>query len=68
MDEMSDTEKRTVRLDMDQLFSEARELVGDAEASRLWTENNLDSAENWPGKWATAMEIIQKLRAAAAKD
>lgn len=68
MDEMPDKEKRTVRLDMDQLFSEAVELVGEAEAARLWTENKLDSGEKWPGKWATAMEIIQKLRAAAAED
>lgn len=53
---------RTVQLNMSSLHSEAVELAGEEEAGRLWKENRLDSKDNWPGKWATAMEVVQKLR------
>jgi hypothetical protein len=53
---------RTVQLNMAALHSEAVELAGEEEAGRLWKENRLDSEDNWPGKWATAMEVVQKLR------
>lgn len=59
-------ERGTVRLDMDALYEEAVELVGQEEADRLWSENRLDSDESWPGQWATAMEIIERLRATMA--
>lgn len=66
MAEMPDQERRTVRLDMDELRREAVELVGNSEAERLWSEHNLDSEEKWPGKWAKAMELVEGLRAEAA--
>ena len=53
---------------MDELRREAVELVGEDEAARLWSEHKLDSSEKWPGKWATAMELLQGLRNAAAED
>ncbi len=53
---------RTVQLNMATLRSEAVELAGEEEADRLWKENRLDSEDNWPGKWATAMEVVQKMR------
>ena len=56
-------DKGTVRLDMDALFSEAVELAGQERAEQLWNENRLDSEENWPGKWAKAMEVVENLRA-----
>ena len=59
-------DKRTVRLDMKALYAEAVELVGQEEADRLWAENRLDSEENWPGKWAKAMEVVDDLRRSAA--
>lgn len=62
MFEMPDQERNTVRLDMDELRREASELVGEAEAARLWSEYNLDSEEKWPGKWAKAMELLRGLR------
>jgi len=52
----------TVQLNMGALRSEAVELVGEEEADRLWKENRLDSEDNWPGKWAKAMEIVENLR------
>ncbi|MEE9215889.1 MAG: hypothetical protein V3U32_00495 [Anaerolineales bacterium] len=54
---------RTVQLNMGALYSEVVELVGKEEAGRLWKENRLDSEDNWPGKWAKAMEVVEKLRA-----
>ena len=65
--EHDNEEKRTVRLDMDELYREAVDLVGQAEADRLWKENRLDSEDKWPGKWAMAMEIIEQLRDAASE-
>lgn len=62
MSDVSSNDGRTVSLDMDHLYQEAVELVGETEAIRLWEENRLDSKEKWPGKWATAMEIIERLR------
>ncbi len=53
---------RTVQLNMAALRSEAVELAGEEEADRLWKENRLDSEDNWPGKWAAAMEVVQKMR------
>ncbi len=52
----------TVQLNMGALRGEAVELVGEEEADRLWKENRLDSEDNWPGKWAKAMEIVENLR------
>lgn len=63
MGEMPDQERRTVRLDMGQLYREAVELVGESEAAKLWSKHKLDSGEKWPGKWAMAMELIEQLRA-----
>ena len=65
--EHDNEEKRTVRLDMDELYREAVDLVGQAEADRLWKENRLDSEDKWPGKWAMAMEIIEQLRDAGSE-
>lgn len=65
MDEVPRQEIRTVTLDMNQLFVEAVELAGEERASELWIEYRLDSEDNWPGKWAKAMEVIQRLRAAS---
>jgi hypothetical protein len=31
-------------------------------SDRLWKENGLDSEDNWAGKWAKAMEVVQNLR------
>ncbi len=59
-------QKHTVRLDMDELYRQAVELVGQQEADKLWQKNRLDSEDNWPGKWAVAMEIIGRLREASA--
>jgi len=56
-------DRRTVQLNMGVLYSEAVELVGEEEADRLWRDNRLDSEENWPGKWAKAMEVVESLRA-----
>jgi hypothetical protein len=53
---------RTVQLNMAALRSEAVELAGEEEADRLWKENGLDSEDNWAGKWAKAMEVVQNLR------
>ena len=58
--------KGTVRLDMDTLYREAVDLAGQKEADRLWNENRLNNEDEWPGKWATAMEIVERLRATAA--
>lgn len=55
-------EKMTLRLDMDELYRQAVELVGREEADRLWQENRLDTQEKWAGKWAVAMEIVERLR------
>ena len=55
-------EQRTVRLDMKQLYRQAIELAGQEQADRLWAESRLDSDEEWSGKWATAMEIVERLR------
>ena len=52
---------RTVQLNMAALRSEAVELAGEEEADRLWEENRLDSEDNWAGKWAKAMEVVQNL-------
>lgn len=60
--ESPENEKMTVRLDMDELYRQAVELVGQEQADRLWKENRLDSQEKWPGKWAVAMEIVERLR------
>lgn len=57
-------DKRTVRLDMNALYAETVELVGQEEADRIWHENRLDSEDNWPGKWAKAMEVVDALRSA----
>jgi hypothetical protein len=54
---------RTVQLNMGALYAEAVELVGEEEADRMWKENRLDSDDNWPGKWAKAMEVVETLRA-----
>ncbi len=54
---------RTVRLDLQELYQEAIQLVGQEDADRIWSENRLDSEEKWSGKWAKAMEIIEMLRA-----
>ncbi|HEY4667686.1 MAG TPA: hypothetical protein VIH26_10330 [Anaerolineales bacterium] len=59
-------DKHTVRLDMDELYRQAVELVGQQTADKLWKENRLDSEDNWPGKWAVAMEVIGRLREASA--
>jgi len=59
-------DKHTVRLDMDELYRQAVELVGQPTADKLWSENRLDSDDNWPGKWAVAMELIGRLREASA--
>ncbi len=59
---------RTVQLNMGALRSEAAELVGEEEADRLWKENRLDSEDNWAGKWAKAMEVVQKLRDAKSEE
>ncbi|MFQ5941954.1 MAG: hypothetical protein ACE5JF_00195 [Anaerolineales bacterium] len=56
-------DKRTVQLNMGALYSEAVELAGQDQADRLWKDNHLDSEENWPGKWAKAMEVLENLRA-----
>jgi hypothetical protein len=64
--EQGDPEARTVRLDLDGLYKEAVELVGQQEADRLWAEHRLDVEEKWAGKWAKAWEIVQNLREAAA--
>ena len=53
---------------MGALRSEAVGLVGEEEADRLWKENRLDSEDNWAGKWAKAMEIVQKLRDAKSEE
>lgn len=66
MGESAPEERRTVRLDMQTRYEEAIGLVGQEEADKLWEENRLSSEESWPGKWATAMEIIERLRATAA--
>ncbi len=58
---------RTVQLNMGALRSEAVELAGEQEADRLWKESRLDSEDNWAGKWAKAMEVVQKLREESAK-
>ncbi len=62
-----DEDKSTIRLDMDELYRQAVELVGQAEADRLWSENRLDSEDKWPGQWAKAMEIVEELRSAASQ-
>jgi hypothetical protein len=54
---------RTVQLNMGALYAEVVELVGEEEADRMWKENRLDSDDNWPGKWAKAMEVVETLRA-----
>jgi hypothetical protein len=54
---------RTVQLNMGALYAEMVELVGEEEADRMWKENRLDSDDNWPGKWAKAMEVVETLRA-----
>ena len=59
-------DKHTVRLDMDELYRQAVELVGQEAADKIWKENRLDSEDNWPGKWAVAMEVIGRLREASA--
>ena len=58
---------RTVQLNMGALHSEVVELVGEEEADRLWKENRLDSKDNWPGKWAKAMEVVERLREESAQ-
>ncbi|MEK6589040.1 MAG: hypothetical protein AABY97_09400 [Chloroflexota bacterium] len=60
--ESPENEKMTVRLDMDELYRQAVELVGQEQADRLWKESRLDIQEKWPGKWAVAMEIVERLR------
>ena len=59
-------DRGTVQLNMDALYGEAVELVGQEETDRLWKDNRLDSEESWPGKWAKAMEVIENLRATMA--
>ncbi|MFQ5921850.1 MAG: hypothetical protein ACE5M4_03335, partial [Anaerolineales bacterium] len=59
-------DRRTVQLNLDALYGEAVELVGQEEADRLWKDSRLDSKESWPGKWAKAMEVIENLRATMA--
>jgi hypothetical protein len=59
---------RTVQLNMAALRSEAADLAGEEEADRLWKENRLDSEDNWAGKWAKAMEIVQNLRGAKSEE
>ena len=66
MDEDPPENKGTVRLDMDALYREAVDIAGREEADRLWDENRLNSKDEWPGKWATAMEILERLRATMA--
>lgn len=68
MGETPDQERGTVRLDMDQMYREAVKLVGETKAAALWSDHNLDSGENWPGRWAKAMEIVQGLRAASTAE
>lgn len=62
MDEASNDEGRTVRLSMAQLYAQAVEIVGQRQADRLWYEKRLDSEHHWPGKWATAAELVEQLR------
>ena len=50
---------------MEALYQEAIELVGQEQADQLWAENRLDSEDEWPGKWAKAMEVIEGLRTAS---
>ncbi|GMR11409.1 MAG: hypothetical protein BMS9Abin28_2240 [Anaerolineae bacterium] len=59
-------DRRTVQLNMDALYGEAVERVGQEEADRLWKDNRLDSEESWPGKWAKAMELVENLRSKSA--
>ena len=59
---------RTVQLNMGALRSEAVELVGQDEADRLSMEDRLDSEDSWAGKWAKAMEVVQKLRNAKSEE
>jgi len=59
---------RTVQLSLAALRSEAVELAGEEEADRLWKENRLDREDNWAGKWAKAMEVVQKLRDAKSEE
>jgi hypothetical protein len=49
---------------MAQLYAQALDLVGQEQADRLWSEKRLDSEEHWPGKWATAAELVERLRSA----
>jgi hypothetical protein len=51
---------------MGELYRQAVELVGQQTADKLWTDNRLDTEDNWPGKWAVAMEVIGRLREASA--
>jgi hypothetical protein len=51
---------------MGELYRQAVELVGQQTADKLWKDNRLDTEDNWPGKWAVAMEVIGRLREASA--
>ena len=62
MEDESSESKGTVRLDLDELYGQTVILVGKEEADKLWSEHRLDSEENWPGKWATAMELVEGLK------
>lgn len=61
-------DKGTVQLNMDVLYSEVVELVGEEEAVRIWHEKGLDGEKHWPGKWAKAMEVVESLRTAKEDD
>jgi hypothetical protein len=68
MGEAANDDGRTVRLSMAQLYAQAVDMVGQRQADRLWYENRLDSEEHWPGKWATAAELVERLRSEQPKD